>query len=179
MKHLPYVVFVPMVAAVVILFVLYGNLKQKLEGGAPETAPHTAYKADAPGHGPEEFEVAIHMSHIQRYADKLYFAGVANNAPLVDFYLHEIEETAEAIAAAKVMDEDVDVSGLVNTILLPELERFEKSQAEHKGAKFKDDYAILVSTCNKCHTLAKHSYIQIKTPDQPTYRNQEFAPVAQ
>lgn len=173
MKYLPYVILVPLVAAVAILFVLYSNLKTQLEGGAP--AAYASHSSHPKGEA-EEFEVAIHMSHMQRYADKLYFAGIAGNGPLVEFYLHEIEETAEGIANAKVVDEGVDVSNLITTILMPEIERFEKSMADSKGQSFKEDYAILVSTCNKCHTLAKHDYIQIKTPDQPTYRNQDFAP---
>ncbi len=47
----------------------------------------------------EEIPLIYHMSFISRYAQKLYFAGDAENWELADIYSHEIEEISAHIVS--------------------------------------------------------------------------------
>ena len=44
------------------------------------------------------------MGYLQRYVEKLYFAGQAQNWELADFYAHELGETTNDIIAAKIKE---------------------------------------------------------------------------
>ena len=63
---------------------------------APVSASVTV--ADSTEMESEELEVAVLMQRFQWNVNKLYFAGMANNKPLANFYLHELEESMEELA---------------------------------------------------------------------------------
>jgi cytochrome c553 len=126
--------------------------------------------------GPETYELAPAMGHMQRFAEKLYFAGQANNWPLADFYLHEIEESAEEIIQAGVVDEGVAVSSFLKAMLPPALAGVKEAVQKKDRQQFLSRYEGLVASCNACHQSTKHGFVRITVPRQPTYQNQDFAP---
>lgn len=117
------------------------------------------------------------MGYMQRYADKLWFAGEAGNWELAGFYRGEIAETEEGIAQARVSKDGVEVSKLIRTIFPPAIEAVGKAVAAHDPAQFRQSYQTMIRTCNDCHDAAQHGFIRIAPPvGAPTYWNQSFAP---
>ena len=121
-----------------------------------------------------EGELAYHMASLQRYADKLYFAGGAANRPLADFYLHEIEETAEMIVAEAPVEDGVEIAPLVEAMLKPAVERAEAAVASGEAAAFAAAYAGLVDACNACHQATAHGFVAISVPERPAYTGQAY-----
>jgi hypothetical protein len=134
-----------------------------------------AQQAPAPAAATPDFELAVHMAHLQHYAEKLHWALVAENGPLADFYLHELEETAEAIALAKVTEDGVDITASLNTHLMPAIAGLEKVLKARQWPDATDGYRRLVQSCNNCHVASQHDFIRIQVPTRPTWSNQDFA----
>ncbi len=121
----------------------------------------------------EDVELGIVMSHIQRYAEKLYFAGKAGNTPLAGFYLHELEETVEDLEQKKVVDDGIPVGEMAGAMLKPVFQRLRALDLKDPAA-FEKEYLALVETCNTCHVASKHGFVKIIVPRSPTYQNQSF-----
>ncbi len=121
------------------------------------------------------------MGYMQRYADKLWFAGEARNWELAEFYRGEIAETEEGIGQAHVTKDGIEVSKLISTMFPPAFDAVSKAVIAHDPVQFRQSYQTMVGTCNACHEASKHGFIQIATPiGAPTYWNQSFdaAPAA-
>lgn len=116
-------------------------------------------------------ELAVPMSIMQKYMDKLYFSGQAKNWKLSSFYLHEIKEQAEAIEKAQLKEGTLELSPLVKKFIRQPIETFESSLSEKT---FNQNYQQLVANCNTCHAMSRHDYIQIKIPSTSMFENQEF-----
>jgi len=121
-------------------------------------------------------ELAPAMGDMQRFAEKLYFAGQAGNWPLADFYLHEIEETVEKVIKSNIVDEGVPVSSFMKTMFPPSVEGIKGPVKARDAAQFAARYEGLISSCNACHQATQHGFVKITVPRQPTYENQDFRP---
>ena len=90
---------------------------------------HEQQSAEAANYHVEEESIPLiyHMSFISRYAKKLYFAGEAENWELADIYNHEIEEISEGIVESGEMHDGINISGLMESILLPQIEQLEEA----------------------------------------------------
>lgn len=126
--------------------------------------------------GPEDFELGAAMGDMQRFAEKLYFAGQARNWALADFYLHEIDEIGEAIIKSKVVDEGVAVGESMKAMLPPSIASVREAIQSRDAAQFASRYEGLLSSCNACHATTKHAFVKIVVPKEPTYQNQDFSP---
>lgn len=122
----------------------------------------------------EELELVIEMSHLQRFAEKLYFAGVNENWELAKFYHHEIEETAEKIIKANIDEEGLNYSLLVKSMLVPTLVEVERVVEKNNLEIFNNAYETMVKSCNNCHTSTNHGYIKIITPEKQTYETVKY-----
>lgn len=164
-----WVAFVLLLALNIVLMLRLSQVNSRVDGlrNDKPTAP-------APLHGEEEIEVAIAMNHIQRHANKLYFAGQNSNWPLAGFYVHEMEEAMEEVAEANVVDEGVEVSKLMKAMGLPQLQLLEESIALKDKEKFDAAYLNLVNNCNACHQSTQHPYIVITLPKTPALDNQQY-----
>jgi hypothetical protein len=125
---------------------------------------------------PKPYPLGEQMGYLQRYVEKLYFAGQARNWELADFYAGEVGETAEDIAGARVVKDGVEVSKLIATLLPPAEHAVEEAVLAKDPASFQTRYAALVDACNACHQEAKHGFMKITVPDRPSVTNQSFAP---
>jgi hypothetical protein len=125
---------------------------------------------------PKPYPLGEQMGYLQRYVEKLYFAGQAKNWDLADFYAHEVDETAEDIMAAKVVKEGVEVSKLMTTMLPPAEQGLQEAVQARDPELFQARYGALVDSCNACHQEAKHGFMKITIPDRPSVTNQSFAP---
>ncbi len=125
--------------------------------------------------GDGEYDLVGSMSSIQRWLDKLGRAAAANNWPLANFYLHELEEATVELAGAGVVYHDQPVSQLTQSMLVPAVESLEGALEDR--ALFSTRVNELVRTCNACHAATQFGFIQITLPDLTTNPwNQDFSP---
>ena len=122
----------------------------------------------------DDFELAQPMGQMQKYMDKLHFAGLEGNWQLAGFYLHELEEQAEKIVEAGVAEDEVDVSKLTQQLLVSQIEQLESLVEAGDSVKFKSGYLELVNRCNSCHQASNHGFIMIKVPELSMFKNQEY-----
>ena len=128
--------------------------------------------------GHDDIELAVQMGYLQRFADKLYFAGQAENWPLADFYLHEIEETAAVLTSTDLYEEDIHLNPLVESMLVSQVEALEATVDAADRAQFDAAYISLIQSCNACHGATNHAFVRIQTPEASTYTNQDFRPIS-
>lgn|SRR5690554_3921826 len=121
-----------------------------------------------------DFELAVYMQRILTHVNKLWFSGQADNKELVQFYIHELEESMGAIIDAHIVYDGVPISPLMTQFGMNSIEAFEDDLAE--GKDFSESYQLFIAQCNNCHNSSKHSYIQIKIPETPSFDNQEYRP---
>lgn len=124
----------------------------------------------------EELEVAVLMQRFQWNVNKLYFAGMANNKPLANFYLHELEESMEELAEHPIEENGQRLDELVRAWGLAPLESLEDSLEKTDPKGFKLAYEAFIKNCNGCHISSGHPYIRIVLPSQPVMDNQDFNP---
>lgn len=114
------------------------------------------------------------MGFMHTYSEKLYFAGLEENWELADIYSHELEEVSEAIIAANDIDDEINRSRLLETMLLPQLEAVESAIDNRDLDAFKRNYQTMINTCNQCHQAANYGVIKIIVPEKNRY-NQDFS----
>lgn len=123
-----------------------------------------------------EVELVKSMTFMHIYMNKLYFSGMAMNHELIEFYTHEIEEIMEEIEAAKVEEDGYDISALMKSYGLAQLEQLEsKLEKAEDFAGFEEAYKQFIqNSCNSCHRATEHEYIQITVPETRILSNQNF-----
>ena len=142
-----------------LLAIVCGYLLTSLRQTGARVAALEAALAD------ESPEVGIAMAWIQRWTDKLGRAADAGHWELAGFYLHEIEETADELIAAGVIEEDgTNISELMKTMLMPAVESLEEAVAAQDLGPFVTHYTTFINTCNDCHVAAKHPFIKVTHP---------------
>ncbi len=114
------------------------------------------------------------MAFMHTYSEKLYFAGMEENWELADIYSHEMEEVSEAIIAANDIDDEINRSKLLESMLLPRLEEIESAIDNRDLDAFKNKYQTMINTCNQCHQAANYGVIKIIVPEINRY-NQDFS----
>jgi hypothetical protein len=146
---------------------------------APAPAAAVSPAAPVPTGEEGEMELAGVMAKLQLHANKLYFAGSRQNWALADFYVEEIEETVKDICKRRnIMHGQINISGLMPALLLPEVEKLEATVARKDPVAFRENYTALTAACNACHTAARKAFIVIEDPRTPALDNQRYEPVA-
>lgn len=157
-------------AAVIGLVIAMVRLGQ-LDARVRELSKATPVAVAAP-----DPEVAVYMARIQVYMHKLYWAGMAQNVPLADFYRHEIKEVMAEVAKAGIVDEGVNVSAMMSSTGIPAVDAM-KTHLQEKGVEgFAGVYNGLVDACNTCHKATGHGMIQVQVPSENRYTDQVFVP---
>jgi hypothetical protein len=156
---------------VVIAMVHVSKLETRLlaleKGGAASAA------AAAPA---QPVEVAVHMARIQVYMHKLYWAGMAQNVALADFYRHEIKEVMEEVVKAGVKEDGVDISAMMSATGIQAIDAM-KAHLKEKGLDgFRQQYDSLLEGCNSCHAASGHAMVRIQVPTENRYSDQVFTP---
>lgn len=122
----------------------------------------------------EEIPLIYHMSFISRYSKKLYFAGEAENWELADIYSHEIEEISEDIIARNEEHNGINISELMESMLLPQVESVEEAIDNGDREMFLDRYNVMIQSCNQCHTATDYGAVKITVPETNPF-NQDFS----
>ncbi len=115
------------------------------------------------------------MSGIQVHHAKLWFAGLNRNWKLADFEVHEIMEALDDLQKYQPERKETELIPSLN----PALEGVNAAIQKQDLTAFQSGYQLLTEACNNCHRDVHYEFNQVKTPDQPPFSNQVFAPPAQ
>lgn len=165
---LPYLLLI-----ILALVTFYKNAQQskQIELLQAEISESKATKTAIPE---PEFELATAMGKLQYFSNKLYYSLKSNNKSLADFYIHEMEESFEAIEDANIVEDGIAISDNVKAYGIKGLENFERF-LEQSPERFEEHYLNLVNACNSCHLVSKHGFIEITVPSSPVVSNQNFS----
>jgi hypothetical protein len=142
-------------------------LEEKVAARSPATPTTTRHEEEE-----HEYPLGEKMGKMLYFTHKAGLAGKYQNWELAAFYAHELEETAESIIEAKVVDEGVEVSKLVASIK-DHIENLEKAAKEKNVVEFPKAYETLIRNCNNCHVSTGKQFIVI-TPLQKDIEGQQF-----
>ena len=109
----------------------------------------------------EDVELAHLMANLQYFLHKTSLSITATDPRLVEFYIHELEESIEVIEGIKDY-EGYPIGELTKAMLLPSFEIFEKSIKKNDANAAHSAYLNLIQACNNCHTATNHEFIKIK-----------------
>ncbi|MDQ3102124.1 MAG: hypothetical protein M3R08_12100 [Bacteroidota bacterium] len=171
MKQLAFIFSIIALIGVVLIF-------QKVSGIDPPANRSTLASASLENEAhEEEIEVAIIMGRIQRFHQKFWIAARAQNAPLAQFYLHEMEEAMEEIADAQLHDDGVDISTNMRTYGLA-MNKHLQTILENQGVdQLLTGSGSLVKACNSCHVASGYEMIKIRIPPEDlTIPDQDMLP---
>ncbi len=122
-------------------------------------------------------ELSVPMGALQRFADKLYFAGQGESWDLAAFYLHEMEEVAESLLEPGAVADGVPLAPLLQALLLPSLSTLAEAVKQRDAAAFVARYPAVVNGCNACHQATRHGFVRITVPERSMFENQSFLPL--
>ncbi len=121
----------------------------------------------------EEFVIQS-MESYQRFSQKLWFAGQAENWELADFYTHEIHEVTEELIEGDVYHDGRNLSKLAEDMIESKIEDMDKAIDAENEELFVKNYLGLINACNACHTAAEYEFIKIRVPTINPF-NQNFS----
>jgi hypothetical protein len=127
--------------------------------------------ASLPGLG--EIMTLTQMRHM-----KLWFAGDAENWPLADYELDELEEgLADAVRFHPThKDAPRPLTELVPEFTALPIRKLRAAVANRDPASFAAAYDALTAACNGCHGATGFSFNVVTRPTANPYANQKFRP---
>ena len=142
---------------------------------APAPGQQEAPAVDDHDHEHGEARATIHlgneMYHIARRISAVWYAGKAGNAEMVDYQLHEIEEAAETIEEAQIVEHGVAVGPEFQKTVASRFEEMETAVKKGDMAAFEKLYTDTLAGCNACHARTDHGFIVIERPTRNPYPN--------
>jgi hypothetical protein len=140
--------------------------------------PSHAALADLEERLSERFTPGLHslMMELQHRHATLWFAGEAENWPLTDYFLHEMEELMEDIGDLHPTHHDLRLADLLADVSLPAVEAMEDAVEAEDLPRFIAAYDELTMACNGCHAPADKAAIVIQRPTVPPLTNLRFVP---
>jgi hypothetical protein len=153
-------------AGLVFLFMLNGCNEKKTPDAQLE-ARLKALEAGAPGMG-------TIMSGVQLHFAKLYFAGKAQNWPLAEFELHEVEENMDRGVALRPEEHGTNLVGLNDAFKQTQLAALKTAAQNKDWSAFQSAYTEAVGVCNGCHEETARPFIVITVPAAPPVPNQQW-----
>lgn len=139
----------------------------------PEAAAATLQESEEEH---EEPELAVYMSDMQRWAHKAALSINAQNAPLADFYLHELEETVEAVQEEVPEYEGHAIGPLTEQMLVPSLEALDEAVDAEDWRAAAQRLGAVAQSCNQCHAATAHGFVEIQLDDLANPYAQSFKP---
>jgi hypothetical protein len=136
-----------------------------------QNAPKPAGQAAAPDAANEPYQPGLGeiMSLQQMRHIKLWFAGRAENWPLADYEIGELEEGFEDVG--KLVGDD-----LVEKMVGAPIDALKMAIEGKDRAAFAAGFDKLSAGCNSCHHTLDHRFIVIQRPTVLPYSNQSFTP---
>jgi hypothetical protein len=106
----------------------------------------------------------------------VWFAGDAENWPLTDYLVHELEEVLDDIEELHPVYRDVQVAALLGEMTEPAMDSLEAAVEARDRAAFVQAYDGLTQACNHCHRAADRSALVIQRPTAPQVTNLRYEP---
>jgi hypothetical protein len=156
-----------MLAVIGVMLVHSADTAAQNASVAPASSASTAYN---PGVG-ELMNLIVQPRHT-----KLWFAGHEENWPLAEYESKELRSALANVAKARPVFRQQSIADNVETFLGAPFRAVDEAIHDRNAAKFSDAYATVNAGCNACHTALSQSQVVIKTPEEPTYPDQEFRP---
>jgi len=116
------------------------------------------------------------MVDVGRRHATIWFARVAENWPLTDYMVHELEEVLEDIEELHPVYRDVQVAALLREMTAPAMDSLEAAVEARDRAAFVLAYDALSDACNHCHRAADRSALVIQRPTAPSVTNLRYEP---
>jgi hypothetical protein len=126
----------------------------------------------------ERFTPGLHTLMVDlgvRHAS-LWFAGDAENWPLADYMVHELEELVEDIEELHPVYREVQVAALLGEMTRPAVEDLEDAVEEEDRTAFAEAFDHLTAACNACHVASDRGALVIQRPTAPPLTNLRFSP---
>jgi len=137
---------------------------------ADESSPaRAAGQSYVPGLG--EIMTLQQMRHA-----KLWLAGRNGNWDLASYELDELKEGFEDAAKLHAIHDGVPVAAMIANLTPGPLLAIGKALEARNGSDFVKSFDNLTAACNSCHQAANHGFIRIRSPREPMFSNQVFAP---
>jgi hypothetical protein len=157
------------ISAGLALFFLVSGCNEKKTPDVQVEARLKALEAGAPG-------VGTIMSGVQLHFAKLYFAGKAQNWPLAEFELHEVEENMDRGVALRPEEHGTNLAGLNDAFKQTQLAALRTATQNKDWSAFQSAYTEAVGVCNGCHEETARPFIVITVPAAPPVPNQQWEP---
>lgn len=116
------------------------------------------------------------MSTLQLRHAKLWYAGQAQNWELVQFELHETNETFERVARWHPEEDGILIAPSLEGFMRAATNALEQSAENKDPVAFETAFDRLTDGCNGCHQTMKHGFIAIQRPSAEPVSNQKWAP---
>jgi len=126
----------------------------------------------------ERFSPGLHslMTEVQHRHATLWFAAEAENWPLVDYFLHELEEIIEDIEEIHPVYDGVPVAEMLAEMTTPAIELLEDATDAEDRVAFVAAYDQLTAACNACHIASDRDAIIMQRPTSPPLTNLRYLP---
>lgn len=105
-----------------------------------------------------------------------YFAGRAQNWPLVEFELHEVEENLDKAVALRPEEYGTNLAGLNQGFKQTQLAALRTAARNKDSNAFQSVYTEAIAVCNGCHQETTRPFIIITVPAAPPVPNQQWEP---
>lgn len=123
----------------------------------------------------EHADLAHLMTRAQYFMHKTGLAIDQRNAPLIDYYLHELEETLEEIAEIDTYS-GVAVGALAKKTIMPAFEKLEKSAESGDHSQMDTHFDDLIAACNLCHVSSERPYLVMERQRHSPFAQSFAAP---
>jgi len=124
--------------------------------------------------GDSEYPLLETMGYYQRFSQKLWLAGKNENWELAEFYAHELQEVTEELIGSDVMHDGKNLSDLAEQIFEMNVKKVDGAINKRDGILFRENYELMIGSCNVCHTTTNHPFLKIIIPDNSSPFNQQF-----
>jgi hypothetical protein len=111
---------------------------------------------------------------------KLWLAGDAENWPLANYELEELEEGFDTIVADHPTNDEAPVApkdAIPRMVTVPLAELRDAVQKKDRRL-FAERYDAVTAACNGCHQASNVGFNHLERPESNPYPNQVFSPVA-
>jgi hypothetical protein len=110
---------------------------------------------------------------------KIWFAGQAQNWPLVDYELDELQEGFDDVVKFHPTHKDapLPLSALVPKMMDAPIKDLRQAAKARDLTAFAAAYDALTAACNSCHEATNFGFNVVQRPTQASwFGNQNFAP---
>ncbi len=115
------------------------------------------------------------MTLMQTVVHKISYAIDHENAELLDFYIHELEEAAEELVEANLVYHDQPVGQLTESMLEPAIDDLEEVLESGDWERVRQRNRVMIQACNSCHAATGYPAIVITERAERNPFNQDFS----